>query len=245
MVFSGWLLNRDNMAAALAQTPTNATPAYAEGSDPFGVVINMAGIVVAAPGNLAARQAAINTNMAGITDAVRVNAQDAADREALGPFMKPTWVPTGPVPMGYHPALAAYVKDLALPSQKLMAQKQPVIQAGSVVIIKDQGPGSKRKREDAVEIIYSKQHMADNELTLQVIALGPNTFNGAVGTAPAPVTDRYKYAFAIDDILAEKGVMASLQTYGLLSAMVTTYRAGADNELRVGAPVYPLSLIHI
>lgn len=50
------------------------------------------------------------------------------------------WVPTGPVPMGYHPAMAAYV------------QKTTGIQAGSVVFLGNDAntSGQKRRRDDAV-----------------------------------------------------------------------------------------------
>ena len=58
------------------------------------------------------------------------------------------WLPTGPVPMGYHPALTAYVQG-----------KTEAIQAGSVVFLTDKPKsGSKRRREDAVYIDEKNAH---------------------------------------------------------------------------------------
>ena len=65
------------------------------------------------------------------------------------------WVPTGPVPMGYHPAMAAYV------------QETDGIQAGSVVFLgEDKSPGQKRRRDDAVCI--SENNAATNKFAFAI-----------------------------------------------------------------------------
>lgn len=119
------------------------------------------------------------------------------------------WLPTGPVPMGYHPALPAYV-EVSETDGDDFARQNPIIQAGSLVALRAQEPGEKRKREDASVIVYSYVDI------------------------PGPGVS--KFAFAIDDIEAKTGVCASLQTYGLVTAFVY---GDAAADVAVGRAVFP------